>query len=72
MDISDAQRDVRTVFLGVFAGELASSAVWFLSAALAVWRSPKTAMAALVFGGVFIFPLTQLLLRFVRNDEEPG
>jgi len=63
--ISDAQRDVRTVFLGGFAGQLTSSAVWFLSAALAVWHSSTTAMAALVFGGMLIFPVTQLLLRLM-------
>lgn len=63
MDISDAQRDVRTVFMGGFAGQLVSGAVWLLSAALATWHSPRTAIEALVFGGVFIFPLTQLLLR---------
>jgi hypothetical protein len=62
MTILDAQRDVRTVFLGGFAGQLVSSGVWFLSAA-AEWRSPRTAMAVLVLLGIFIFPMTQLLLR---------
>lgn len=69
MDISDAQRDVRTVFLGGFAGQLVSSAVWFLSAALATWHSPRTAIEALVFGGMFIFPLTQLLLRLMGGPS---
>ena len=65
MEIVDAQRDVRRVFLGGFAGQLVSSAVWFSSAATATWRSPRTAMAVLVLGGIFIFPLTQLLLRLM-------
>jgi len=65
VDISDAQRDVRTVFVGGFAGQLVSSAVWFLSAALATWHSQRAAIETLVFGGVFIFPLTQLLLRLM-------
>ncbi len=69
MEISDAQRDVRTVFMGGFAGQLASSAVWFLSAALAVWRSSAAAMVALVFGGMLIFPLTQLLLRLMGRPN---
>ncbi len=30
MNVSDVQRDVRTVFLGGFAGQLVSSVVWFL------------------------------------------
>src|SRR5580704_10510253 len=65
MDISDAQRDVRTIFLGGFAGQLVSGLIWLASAALAAWRSPKSAIIALVVGGFFIFPLTQLLLRLM-------
>jgi hypothetical protein len=65
LDIRDAQRDVRTVFLAGFAGQLVSGAVWLVSAALATWRSPKAAIEALVFGGMLIFPLTQLLLRLM-------
>ncbi len=65
MNISDAQRDSRRVFLGGFAGQLVSSLVWFLSAILASWQSRKTAIIALLVGGFFIFPLTQLLLRLM-------
>jgi hypothetical protein len=65
VNISDAQRDVRTVFLGGFAGQLVSGAVRFVSAALATWHSSRTAIYALVVGGLFIFPLTQLLLRMM-------
>jgi hypothetical protein len=63
MTISDAQRDVRTIFLGGFAGQLVSSCIWFASAALATWYSIKVGIMVLVIGGCFIFPLTQLLLR---------
>jgi hypothetical protein len=65
MNISDAQRDVRSVFLGGFAGQLVSGLVWLLSAVLATWRSPRSAIIALVVAGFFIFPLTQLLLRLM-------
>jgi hypothetical protein len=65
--IADAQRDVRTVFLGGFAGQLVSSCVWFLSAAAATWWSPKLAMELLVVLGIFIFPLTQLVLRVMSR-----
>lgn len=65
MHITDAQRDVRAVFLGGFAGQLISGAVWGLSAVLATWYSQRAAIEALVFGGMFIFPLTQLLLRIM-------
>jgi hypothetical protein len=65
MNISDAQRDVRTVFLGGFGGQLVPGLIWLVSAALATWRSPKSAIIALVVGGFFIFPLTQLLLQLM-------
>jgi hypothetical protein len=68
MNISEAQRDVRSVFMGGFAGQLVSSLVWFVSAVLATWHSPKSAIIALVVGGFFIFPLTQLLLRLMGRS----
>lgn len=67
MDIRDAQRDVRTVFLGGFAGQLVSGLLWLLSAALATWVSTGAAIGALVIGGMFIFPLTQLVLRWMGH-----
>jgi hypothetical protein len=65
VNIGDAQRDVRSVFLGGFAGQLVAGLVWLLSAALATWQSPKSAIIALVVVGFFIFPLTQLLLKLM-------
>ncbi len=65
MHITDAQRDVRTVFMGGFAGQLVCGALWLISAALATWHSQRAAIAVLVIGGVFIFPLSQLVLRLM-------
>lgn len=65
MNIADAQRDVRTTFLGGFAGQLVSGLIWLASAALATWRSPKAGILILVFGGMLIYPLTQLTLRLM-------
>src|SRR5687768_14589840 len=70
MNIADAQRDVRTVFLGGFAGQLVSGMLWLVSAALATWISPNTGIVVLMVGGVFIFPLTQLTLRLM--GRRPG
>src|SRR3954470_5968819 len=67
MEISQAQRDVRTTFLGGFAGQLVSSLLWFASSAAATWRSPKAGILVLVIGGFFIFPLTQLVLRMMGH-----
>jgi hypothetical protein len=63
MLVQDAQREVRTVFVGGFWGQLVSSAIWLASAALGFWVSPRAAIFTLVVGGFFIFPITQMLLR---------
>lgn len=54
---------MRTTFIGGFAGQLVSGVIWFASAATMTWHSFRSGVAVLVFGGFFIFPLTQLLLR---------
>jgi hypothetical protein len=63
MDIAQAQRDVRTTYLGGFAGGLVSGTLWLASAAIATWNSPRLGILVLVVGGMFIFPLTVLVLR---------
>lgn len=63
MDIRDAQREVRSVYIGGFWGQLVSSVIWLTSAALGTWFTPKVSILAVVIGGFFIFPLTQMLLR---------
>src|SRR3954466_11411761 len=63
MDIADAQREMRTRFAGGFYGQLVSGALWLISASLATWGTPRAAITALVVGGFFIFPATELLLR---------
>ena len=64
MDFQDAQREVRSVFIGGFWGQLVTSVIWLLSATLGTWVSPKASILSIVIGGFFIFPLTQMLLRF--------
>jgi hypothetical protein len=63
MDIHDAQREVRSVYVGGFAGQLVSSVIWLVSAALGTWVTPKASILTVVIGGFFIFALTQMLLR---------
>jgi hypothetical protein len=65
MLIADAQRDVRSTFLGGFVGQLVSAVLWAVSAALATWGRPRQAIIILVVGGFFIFPATQLGLRLL-------
>ena len=63
MRIVDAQREIRTRYVGGFYGQLVSGLLWLLSAGLAIWSGPRAAITTLVVGGFFIFPLTELLLR---------
>ena len=63
MDIQDAQRESRSVYIGGFWGQLVSSVIWLVSAALGTWVTPKASVLTVLIGGFFIFPLTQLLLR---------
>jgi hypothetical protein len=63
MRIADAQEEMRARFRGGFYGQLVSGVLWLVSAGLAVWSSPRAAIVTLVAGGLFIFPLTELLVR---------
>src|SRR3954447_15139237 len=63
MDIQDAQREMRSVYVGGFWGQLVSSVIWLASAILGTWVTPRASILTVVIGGFFIFPLTQLLLR---------
>jgi len=67
MTLAEAQREVQFVFLGGAVGQLVSGAIWLSSAALGTWVGVKPAILTVVIGGMFIFPLTQLLLRTLRR-----
>ena len=71
MLVEDAQRHVRTSFIGGFWGQLVSSIIWLASAALATWSTPRAAITTLVCGGFFIFPATLLLLRLTGGSPSP-
>ena len=63
MTIAEAQWEIRTRFVGGFYGQLVSGVLWLVSAGLADVRGPRAGIITLVIGGVFIFPLTELLIR---------
>lgn len=65
MDIFEAQRKMRSAFLGGFAGQLISGLIWLAAAALSIIASPKIGMALLFFASMFLFPLDQLVLRLM-------
>lgn len=63
MEIQDAQREVRSVYVGGFWGQLVSSIIWLAAAAVGTWVGPKASILTAVISGFFIFPLTQMMLR---------
>lgn len=65
MNINECQREMRSAFLGGFAGQLVSGVIWLAAAGVAIWISPVAAMAVLFFGSMGIFPLTQCVVRLM-------
>jgi hypothetical protein len=65
MKVTEAQREMRSAFLGGFAGQFVSGLIWLIAAGLGTWLSPGAGMAALFFGSMGIFPLTQVLVRML-------
>lgn len=63
MSFQASQREMRSAFLGGFAGQLVSGLIWLAAAALGQWGPPPYAMALLFFASMLIFPLTQFTLR---------
>ena len=74
MTIQEAQRELRSTYLGGFAGAFVAGALWLVSGALATWGSRRTGILALVFGGMLIYPLTVLLLKTMGRSTKltPG
>lgn len=65
MNLLDSQREMRSAFLGGFAGQLVSGVIWLIASLLSVLLKPTAGMAALFFGSMGIFPLTQLIVRLM-------
>jgi hypothetical protein len=72
MEIRAAQQEVRTVYINGAVGQAVSGLIWLISAALSAWGSIYYGMLALVLGGIFIFPLTQLALRLMGRRATLG
>lgn len=74
MHIIDAQREMRSAFLGGFAGQLVSGLIWLGASAISLWVAPLYGMAVLFFGSMLIFPLTQLIVRWMGRPGKtsPG
>ncbi|MCD4711657.1 MAG: hypothetical protein K8R73_00095 [Clostridiales bacterium] len=70
--ISTDQKEMRSAFLGGFAGQLVSGIIWLISAGISVVFSPNLGMAALFFGCMGSFPLTQMTLKLIGRRAKVG
>jgi hypothetical protein len=65
MNLNECQREMRSAFLGGFAGQLVSGIIWLAASGISLWVTPRYGMTALFFGSMLIFPLTQLAVRLM-------
>lgn len=63
--MNEHQFEMRTAFLGGFAGQLVSGLIWLAAAVVSTLITAQTGMAVLFFGSMLIFPLTQAVLRLM-------
>lgn len=70
MTLADAQFEMRSAFLGGFAGQLVSGLIWLTASVISVYISPAYGMIVLFFGSMTIFPLTQLILRIMGRHAK--
>lgn len=70
MKIADAQGELRSAFMGGFVGQLVSALIWTVSALFSLWLSPQIGKLTLFLGGMLIFPLTLLGLRWIGRTEK--
>lgn len=74
MHIVEAQRDMRRAEAGGGPGVFVSGLVWLVAALVESSRGVHAGFAALFIGGMLIFPVATILVRFVfrREGESPG
>jgi hypothetical protein len=63
MEVTEAQREIRSVYVNGAVGQAVSGVIWLVSASLGTLVSVQAGVISLFVGGVCIFPLTQLALR---------
>jgi len=71
MSIEQAQHDMRATSIGGYPGAIVSGFIWLISASLATWSTPRSAILCLVVGGMFIFPITAAILRVGLSHPNP-
>ncbi len=70
MLLAEAQKEMRTAFLGGFAGQFLAGIIWALSAAASTIWAPRVGMLILFFVSMFLFPLTQFVLKILGRPAK--
>ena len=68
--LSVSQEEMRSAFLGGFAGQFVSGLIWLTAATISVISAHQYGMTFLFFGCMSIFPLTQLTLRMMGRTAK--
>ena len=63
MTLTDAQQNMRRSYYGGAPGVVSSGLIWLIAGAVTVYSTPKNGIAALIIGGMFIFPLSILICK---------
>lgn len=72
MNFKEYQLEMRSAFLGGFGGQLVSGIIWLVAALVSLLTRPTVGMVALFFGSMFIFPLTQTVVRLIGRPGKVG
>ncbi len=72
--INEAQDDMSDAYFHGIPGIIISGSIWFLCGMISLLFTPKTGIAALIFGGTLIFPLSVLLCKLLgcRGKHKGG
>ena len=65
MSFADAQRDMRFAYYNGASGTISSATVWLVAALAVTLVSAQAGIAALILGGMLIFPVSVLLCKIV-------
>jgi hypothetical protein len=68
MQIKEAQKEMRSAFMGGFAGQLIAGLIWALSAAAGTLGRHSLAMALLFFVSMLLYPATQITLKWMGRS----
>lgn len=68
--LAASQKEMRSAFLGGFAGQFVAGLIWLKASLISVWINYVGAMAFLFVASLALFPLTQLFTRLMGRSAK--